>query len=152
MDRMKIEVSAIETSKENHDRNEQAVTGFAVEFLVFKKRLLGGLAGAGIAAATSVSVVSAQATSVPDAIYFNAPGMSAATVASNIEYRTVTIDGRSTKLEMDVYRPPSLGTTDRRPALIFVHGGLTVDQPRTAKDWGIIDPGAARPPRRDWSV
>jgi acetyl esterase/lipase len=137
MDRMKIEVSTIETSEEKHDRNEQDVTGCAVELLLFKKRLMGGLAGAGIAAATSVSVVSAQATSVPDAIYYDAPGMSAVTVASNIEYRTVTIDGRPTKLEMDVYRPPSLGTTDRRPALIFVHGGLTVDQPRTAKDWGI---------------
>ena len=81
---------------------------------------------------------SAQATTVPDAIYFEPPGMSDVLVSNDVTYRTVTIDGRATTLQMDVYRPPGLEGPARRPALVFVHGGLTLDQPRTAKDWGIF--------------
>jgi acetyl esterase/lipase len=83
------------------------------------------------------AVTRAQATTVPDAIYYEAPGMRDVVVATDITYRTVSVDGRATTLAMDVYRPPSLAPSARRPALIFVHGGLTLTSPRTAKDWGI---------------
>ena len=79
----------------------------------------------------------AAQTSLPDAIYYELPGMANVTVTSDVTYRTVNESGRNVALTMDVYRPPTARTGQRFPALIFVHGGLTLDQPRTAKDWGI---------------
>jgi acetyl esterase/lipase len=63
--------------------------------------------------------------------------MANVTVTSDVTYRIVSENGRDVALTMDVYRPPTARGGQRFPALIFVHGGLTLDQPRTAKDWGI---------------
>jgi acetyl esterase/lipase len=95
--------------------------------------------GLGVAAATVIPfVVHAQAQAqLPDAIYYDLPGMANVTVTSDVTYRTVTENGRPSALTMDVYRPPTARPGQRFAALIFVHGGLTLDQPRTAKDWGI---------------
>src|SRR5687768_16345768 len=79
----------------------------------------------------------AQAPSVPDAIYYEPPGMEAAVVTRDVTYRTVSLNGRPHAFALDVYRPPNLPGSSRLPALIFVHGGLTLQQPKTAKDWGI---------------
>ena len=80
---------------------------------------------------------SAQATNTPDAIYYELPGMDAVTVTRDVTYRTVSLNGQPHALALDVYRPPTLAGSARVPALIFVHGGLTLQQPKTAKDWGI---------------
>jgi acetyl esterase/lipase len=83
------------------------------------------------------AVGASQSPAVPDAIYYETPAMRSVVVTSDVVYRTITVDGRRNDLAMDVYRAQSLPRTERRPALIFVHGGLTLDSPRTAKDWGI---------------
>ena len=98
-------------------------------------RLRSCIAVLGVTFVPTVAV--AQTPTLPDAIYYELPGMANVTVTRDVTYRTVDIAGEQTPLAMDVYRPPALRSGERRPALIFVHGGLTVDQPRTAKDWGI---------------
>lgn len=80
----------------------------------------------------------AQAPAVPDAIYYEVPEMEAVTVTRDVTYRTALVSGREMALTLDVYRPPNASSVDRRPALIFVHGGLTTSQPKTAKDWGVF--------------
>jgi acetyl esterase/lipase len=90
------------------------------------------------AAVTAVPETSAaQRTNVPDAIYYEPPGMDAAIVTRDVTYRTASLNGRPHAFALDVYRPPNLAGPARLPALIFVHGGLTLQQPKTAKDWGI---------------
>jgi acetyl esterase/lipase len=89
------------------------------------------------AAMTLAPITAPAQSSLPDAIYYKLPGMANVTVTSNVTYRHVGESGRDVPLTMDVYRPPAMRPGQRLPALIFVHGGLTLDQPRTAKDWGI---------------
>ena len=92
-------------------------------------------------AAAAVTVLTdngaAQAASTPDAIYYEPPGMEAVVVTRDVTYQTVSVNGQRHALALDVYRPPKLAGSARVPALIFVHGGLTLQQPKTAKDWGI---------------
>ena len=90
-----------------------------------------------VAAATLIPLAASAQTSLPDAIYYELPGMANVSVSPDVTYRTVNENGRDVALTMDVYRPPTVRSGQRFPALIFVHGGLTLDQPRTAKDWGI---------------
>lgn len=92
---------------------------------------------ASVATTTLLAVPAAAQDSLPDAIYYDLPGMTNVTVTSDVTYRTVNENGRVVALTMDVYRPPTARRGQRFPALVFVHGGLTLDQPRTAKDWGI---------------
>jgi acetyl esterase/lipase len=47
------------------------------------------------------------------------PGMDAVAVRRGLVYKT---DGEA-RLEMDVYAPPGLKPGERRPALVFIHGG-----------------------------
>ncbi len=65
-------------------------------------------------------------------VVYRVPGMEAVVVQRNVAYKTVG----STPLEMDVYSPPGLPAGERRPAIVFVHGGPV--------------PAAARP--KDWAV
>ena len=89
-----------------------------------------------IAAALLPMAAFAQA-SPPDAIFYELSGMANVTVTSDVTYRTISENGRDVALTMDVYRPTTTRAGERFPALIFVHGGLTLDQPRTAKNWGV---------------
>lgn len=52
-------------------------------------------------------------------VVYSVPGMDRVAVRSALVYRTV--EGRG--LEMDVYTAPDLGPGERRPAILFVHGG-----------------------------
>ena len=52
-------------------------------------------------------------------VVYSVPGMDRAAVRTALVYRTV--EGRG--LEMDVYLPPDLNPGERRPAILFVHGG-----------------------------
>ncbi len=75
---------------------------------------------------------------------YELPGMRNAVVQRELTYRTVTDTGVPRALTMDVYRPPG-SATQRRPALIFVHGGLVARQPSplpttwpTYRSWGRL--------------
>lgn len=50
-----------------------------------------------------------------------------------IEYRQ-TRDGY---LPMDVYTPPNLASSDRRPAILFIHGGPVPPELPPATEWGV---------------
>jgi len=75
---------------------------------------------------------------------YELPGMRSAIVRRDLTYRTVVVDGAPRPLTMDLYRPPG-SSTERRPALIFVHGGLVARQPGplpttwpTYRSWGRL--------------
>jgi acetyl esterase/lipase len=59
------------------------------------------------------------------------PGMEKVKVKADLKYTSVN----NANLLMDVYSPPNLEKGERRPAVIFVHGGAGAEN--TPKDWGI---------------
>jgi acetyl esterase/lipase len=64
------------------------------------------------------------------------PGMDAAEVRREIAYRTLD-DG--TPLTMDVYLPPGLPESERRPGVVLVHGGpVPAEKWHLVKDWGVF--------------
>jgi acetyl esterase/lipase len=65
-------------------------------------------------------------------VVYSVPGMDRVTVRRDIVYRTVG----ETLLKMDVYAPPGLGPAERRPGVIFVHGG-PLPPGVGPKDWGV---------------
>jgi acetyl esterase/lipase len=52
-------------------------------------------------------------------VVYRLPGMEAVAVRRNLVYKTAG----EVRLEMDVYAPPGLKPGERRPAVVFVHGG-----------------------------
>jgi acetyl esterase/lipase len=58
------------------------------------------------------------------------PGMAAVKVVENLKYT----DAADANLLMDVYLPPGIAKGEKRPAVIFVHGGARSEW--TPKDWG----------------
>jgi acetyl esterase/lipase len=87
---------------------------------------------------------SAQTDTSANVLGYELPGMREAIVRRDLTYRTVTDDGVTRPLTMDIYRPPG-AATDRRPALIFVHGGLVARQAGPApttwptyRSWGRL--------------
>ncbi len=67
-------------------------------------------------------------------LVYSVPGMDRVQVTRGLVYRT---EG-SLALQMDVYRPPDLDKNDRRPAVLFLHGGVDLAwslPPPT--EWGI---------------
>ena len=64
-------------------------------------------------------------------VVYRVAGMDKVTVKSDLKYTSVN----NPNLLMDVYSPPNLAKTDRRPAVIFIHGGAGAET--TPKDWGI---------------
>ncbi|HJU66685.1 MAG TPA: alpha/beta hydrolase [Gemmatimonadaceae bacterium] len=71
---------------------------------------------------------SGQTDTSANVLGYELPGMRNAVVRRGLTYRTVTDAGSPRALTMDVYRPAG-PATQRRPALIFVHGGLVARQP-----------------------
>ena len=69
----------------------------------------------------------AQTDTSANVLAYELPGMRDAIVRRDLTYRTVVDAGVPRALTMDVYRPPD-AATERRPALIFVHGGLVARQ------------------------
>ena len=95
-----------------------------------------------LGAAISQSAAAQADTSI-NVLGYELPGMREVVVQRDLTYRTVTENGRSRPLTMDVYRPP--GARERRPALIFVHGGLVARQAGPApttwpsyRSWGRL--------------
>ncbi|MBV9923518.1 MAG: alpha/beta hydrolase [Acidobacteria bacterium] len=66
-------------------------------------------------------------------VVYSVPGMDEAAVRSNLKYT----DADDPNLLMDVYAPHGLAPGERRPAVLFIHGGAG-SQSR-AKDWGIFN-------------
>jgi len=64
-------------------------------------------------------------------VVYRIAGMDKVTVKSNLKYTEVT----NPHLLMDVYHPPNLAKNERRPAVLFIHGGAGAET--TPKDWGI---------------
>ena len=79
----------------------------------------------------------AQSDMSANVLGYELPGMRNAVVRRGLTYRTVTEGGVPRTLTMDVYRPPD-ASAERRPALVFVHGGLVA--------------GQSGPPPTEWPV
>ena len=65
-------------------------------------------------------------------LVYSVPGMDRAEIQKDIAYRTAG----ETTLKMDVYAPSGLGPAERRPAIVFIHGG-PVAPAMNPKDWGV---------------
>ena len=64
-------------------------------------------------------------------VVYSVPGMDKVAVKSNLKYT----DAADPNLLMDVYTPSGLAKGERRPAVIFIHGGAGSES--RPKDWGI---------------
>ena len=64
-------------------------------------------------------------------VVYSVPGMEKVEVRSNLKYTNVD----NANLLMDVYTPPGLAKGERRPAVLFIHGGAGAES--RPKDWGI---------------
>jgi len=65
-------------------------------------------------------------------IVYKVDGMDKVKVFENLKY-TKSDDAN---ILLDVYQPPNLAKTEKRPAVIFIHGGVKTEY--TPKDWGIF--------------
>ena len=64
-------------------------------------------------------------------VVYRVPGMDKVIVKSDLKYTTAN----DPNLLMDVYIPPGLAKSERRPAVVFIHGGAgSFLKP---KDWGV---------------
>jgi len=66
-------------------------------------------------------------------VVYSLPGMDQAGVQRDVVYRKIG----EAPLKMDVYTPPDLKEGERRPAVVFVHGG-PVPALGSVKDWGVF--------------
>lgn len=64
-------------------------------------------------------------------VVYRVPGMAKVIVKSDLKYTTAN----DPNLLMDVYLPPGLRKGERRPAVVFIHGGAGAQF--KPKDWGI---------------
>jgi acetyl esterase/lipase len=64
-------------------------------------------------------------------VVYRIAGMDKVTVKSNLKYTEVN----NPDLLMDVYHPPNLAKNERRPVVLFIHGGAGAET--TPKDWVI---------------
>jgi acetyl esterase/lipase len=71
------------------------------------------------------------AAAVNKPVVYSVPGMEGVQVHKDLGYKPTDVPN----LKMDVYTPPGLAPGDKRPAVIFLHGGAEARfQP---KDWGF---------------
>jgi acetyl esterase/lipase len=75
--------------------------------------------------------VRAMAKKVMMPVVLKVPGMDRVKVFENLKY-TKSDDPN---VLMDIYVPPDLSENEKRPAVIFLHGGAKTDY--TPKDWGV---------------
>ncbi len=64
-------------------------------------------------------------------VVYRVAGMDKVRVKSDLKYT----DANDPNLLMDVYSPPDLAKGEKRPAVIFIHGGSGAET--TPKDWGV---------------
>ena len=95
------------------------------------KRAMAELAGLCILAVFSL-VLPLHAQNLPGEIVYTVPGMDKAEARTNLVYKR---DG-SDEIKMDIYMPPNLASGERRPVVLFIHGGpLGANPTPGAKDW-----------------
>jgi acetyl esterase/lipase len=75
--------------------------------------------------------VRAMAKKVMMPVVLKVPGMDKVKLVQNLKY-TKSDDPN---VLMDIYVPPDLSENEKRPAVIFLHGGAKTDY--TPKDWGV---------------
>lgn len=67
-------------------------------------------------------------------LVYRVPGMDEVTARRGIAYR----GGQDGEPRMDVYTPMNLGDGDRRPAVLFIHGGpISPELPLAPMEWGV---------------
>ena len=64
-------------------------------------------------------------------VVYKVPGMEKVKIVPNLKY-TKSDDPN---ILMDIYVPPDVPQTEKRPAVIFIHGGVKTEY--TPKDWGV---------------
>jgi acetyl esterase/lipase len=64
-------------------------------------------------------------------VVYRVPGMDQVNVKSDLKYTAVN----NPYLLLDVYTPPHLAKSEKRPAVLFIHGGAGAET--RPKDWGI---------------
>jgi acetyl esterase/lipase len=64
-------------------------------------------------------------------VVYRIPGMDKVKIQKDLKYTSAN----NPNLKMDVYIPPGLAKSERRPAVIFIHGGAGAEN--TPKDWGF---------------
>jgi acetyl esterase/lipase len=67
-------------------------------------------------------------------VFFTLPGMDEVEIRKDLVYRGTGDAG----LGADVYLPQGLDPTERRPAVIFVHGDASPEVLKDAKEWGAF--------------
>lgn len=65
-------------------------------------------------------------------VVYSVPGMDRVKVRKDLNYKG---SDENPLLKMDVYTPPGLAAGERRPAVVFIHGGAGAEF--RPKDWGI---------------
>src|SRR5436190_13670950 len=64
-------------------------------------------------------------------VVYKVPGMDKVKIVANLKYTK----SNDPNILMDVYLPPDATQSDKRPAVIFIHGGAKTEY--TPKDWGV---------------
>jgi acetyl esterase/lipase len=64
-------------------------------------------------------------------VVYKVPGMDKVKIIANLKYTK----SNDPNILMDVYVPPGAAQTEKRPVVIFIHGGAKAEY--TPKDWGI---------------
>ncbi len=93
--------------------------------------VLGAIASTSAAQNNLPDDVRAMAKKVMMPVVLKVPGMDTVKVVENLKY-TKSDDAN---VLMDIYIPPDLSENEKRPAVIFLHGGAKTDY--TPKDWGV---------------
>ena len=99
--------------------------------LLFLLLALGTSAASTVAQNNVPPEVREMARKVMMPVVYKVPGMDKVKVVQNLKY-TKTDDPN---ILMDVYLPPDAAQAEKRPAVIFIHGGAKTEY--TPKDWGI---------------
>jgi acetyl esterase/lipase len=64
-------------------------------------------------------------------VVYKVPGMDQVQVRKDLVYK----ETKDPNVRMDIYTPPGLKVGERRPAVVFIHGGAKTEY--RAKDWGV---------------
>jgi acetyl esterase/lipase len=81
---------------------------------------------------SSQSIAKSLADRVAAPVFYRLPDMDKVHVIPNLKYT----DMEHPHLLMDVYVPPDLGPQERRPVVVFIHGGAGPEH--GPKDWGFF--------------
>ena len=71
-------------------------------------------------------------------VVYELPGMEHVVVRENVPYAGDSPHPEDRDLLFDVYQSPDLAAGERRPAVLFVHGGLVRTRPVRAKEHGVF--------------